>query len=188
MYWETCEFIFFGPTIKVKVIVWWKNSGKAWLRFVKLMTAAWVHFYEGKRVRIMDTICFYSQIWRFIPFLLYFTNAKKYHDMYRIMSIVSRYVSDRLRAVSAITRHKLSSTSTMYLCRLFYSTIHSCYSSNTMPGYTPPNHYTDLTLGRGTHAVREFSVILAAPYKNPLVCTQNNLTFDLETPGGSGLE
>jgi hypothetical protein len=45
------------------------------------------------------------------------------------------------------------------------STIHSCYSSHTMPGYTPPNHYTDLTLGRGTHAVRGFSFILAAPLK-----------------------
>ena len=25
-----------------------------------------------------------------------------------------------------------------------YSTIHSCYSSHTMPGYATPNHYTDL--------------------------------------------
>jgi hypothetical protein len=58
-------------------------------------------FMRGKGVRTMDTICFYNQIWRFKPFLLYFTIAKKYHDIYRIVSIVSPCVSDRLRAVSS---------------------------------------------------------------------------------------
>ena len=58
-----------------------------------------------------------------------------------------------------------------------YSTIHSCNSSHTMPDYATPNHYTDLSLGWGTHAVRNFGLIFAAPNKNPLVCTQNNSTF-----------
>jgi hypothetical protein len=41
-----------------------KNSGKAWLKLCETfyLTAVWVHVYEEKGVRTMDTICFYNQI------------------------------------------------------------------------------------------------------------------------------
>jgi hypothetical protein len=88
-------------TTKSEIVYGEKIVEKHDRNYVKLMTAVWVHDYEEKLVRTMDMICFKIKFEGLNPFYSILPLLKSI-TIY-IVSIVSRYVSDRLilRTVSS---------------------------------------------------------------------------------------
>jgi hypothetical protein len=91
---ENDKNICFQPN--VKVIVWWKNSGKAWLRLCETSDCSLSPCIWRKRG---------SELWTKFVFIFKFEGLNPFDSLFTIAKsitiyMVSWYVSDRLRAVS----------------------------------------------------------------------------------------